>query len=273
MEKINLYEKRSFGENFNLTFDFLKQNYGAICKPLCYLIPFFLIVAYFQRHEISGSFDYDSSPYSLESFLGTLLSYIGAFIVNIYVACYMVEYVESGNIKVESSKVWARVKSSVAPLIVSGILYTLAVAAGCMLCLVPGIIIAVYWVFYTYAYVAHEPGITDCLTSSYYLVKESWWVTFGYLLLFGIGVMIIQLLFMMPSYLYFVGEMLQIPFLTSEIYQYVSASISNLGTLFVSPVMSIGLGVMYYSLRTEVYGIDVDATIDNLGLGEQDDEQ
>ncbi len=278
MEKIDLYEKRSFGENFNLTFVFLKQNYGAMCKMLCYFIPLFLVIGYLLRHEMNDLFAELIGAYSavytspLLSGVGTLLSYVAMFVVNVYTVCYVVEYVESDSINVAPSKVWSRVGRNIGPLIVSAILYGLAVGFGAMLCLIPGIVIAVYWVFYSYAYVAHEPGITDCLTSSYYLVKESWWVTFGYLIIFFLISFILQQVFTIPSYMCIVGEMLDIPFLTSEIYVFVASCISQLGVLFITPIMYVAYGVMYYGLRTDVYGIDVDAAIDKLKLGEKEED-
>jgi hypothetical protein len=277
MEKIDLYEKRNFGENFNLTFIFLKQNYGAMCKMLCYFIPLFLLVAYFVKNELGSLYAdlmgvYSPLTNSMESLLGTLLSYVSLFIINVFTICYVVEYVESEDVKVSPSAVWNRLKNNIAPLVVSAILYGMAVGLGVMLCFVPGIIIAVYWMFFSYAYVAHEPGITDCLTSSYYLVKESWWVTFGYVIVFGLISFLLQQIFALPSYMYFVGEMLDIPFFTGELYLFVTSCISQLGILFITPLAYVAYGVMYYSLRTDVYGIDVDAAIDKLKLGEKEED-
>jgi len=279
MEKINLYERRDFGGNFNLTFTFLKQNYGAICKTLCYFIPLFLIIAYFLKNE-GSVFDNAYSPIGNFSSLyiaGMVISYIlyivAFFIINTYVICYVVEYAEGNNVNISASHVWARVKSSIFPLILSGILYTLAVAFGFMLCLIPGIILAVYWIFYSYAYVAHERGITECLSSSYYLVKESWWVTFGYVLIFGIIIVIAQIIFAVPSYIGMAGELLQISFLQGELFSYFASIIVYMGYLFLAPIMYVALGVMYYSLRTDVYGVDIDMEIDKLGLGKTDEDQ
>lgn len=276
MEKIKFYEKRDFGSNFNVTFQFLKQNYGAICKTLIYFIPLFLIVAYIFKTP-SGIFnnietsDFLALNYLISIGCGYLLYLIGIFLINTYVTCYVVEYAESEKEKVLQADVWKRVKKNILPIFLCSILYTLAFWVGFILCIIPGIVIMIYWIFYAYAYIAHDKSITGCFSNSYYLVKENWWMTFGYFILFSFGIIMSQGIFAMPAYCSMVGHLLNIESLSGDVFSYFATLMSYLGYLFTSPIIIIAMGVMYYSLRADVYGVDLSSAINQIGSSESDE--
>jgi hypothetical protein len=65
-------------------------------------------------------------------------------------------------------------------------LYTLGVAAGILLLVVPGIWLAVRWYFAAQAAVVDGLGPVDALRRSAEVVKSRWWRTLGVLLVFGL---------------------------------------------------------------------------------------
>jgi hypothetical protein len=65
-------------------------------------------------------------------------------------------------------------------------LYTVAVAIGLLLVIVPGVWLAVRWYFGAQAAVVDGLGPADALWRSAQVVQTRWWRTFGVLLAFGI---------------------------------------------------------------------------------------
>lgn len=56
----------------------------------------------------------------------------------------------------------------------------------CLLLIVPAIIFGIYWTFAAMVFIDKRKGIIDSLKESFNIVKGKWWITFGYLILFGL---------------------------------------------------------------------------------------
>ncbi len=271
MKKIKLYETRDFSGNFDTTLNFIKQNYGAILKPLLIVIPVILLAVYLQPNTSDIQVDYQNpwvafaQVFSFEFLLANILIWLSLFIVMLYTTCYMAEYVKSADGKVDTANVWPKVFASILPVLAASILYSILMAVGFLLCLIPGIMIAVYLYFYMYVYIVEDRGVVDSLQRSYELVKGNWWVTFGYLIVFGIISFILSLIFMIPSIFVGLGAFMQIDFLTGDVFAYIASFIENIGQVLVYPIVYIAGGVMYFSYRNQLEGIDMESDIDNIG--------
>jgi hypothetical protein len=271
MKKIKLYETRDFSGNFDTTLNFIKQNYGAILKPLLIVIPVILLAVYLQPNTSDIQVDYQNpwvafaQVFSFEFLLANILIWLSLFIVMLYTTCYMAEYVKSADGKVDTANVWPKVFASILPVLAASILYSILMAVGFLLCLIPGIMIAVYLYFYMYVYIVEDRGVVDSLQRSYELVKGNWWVTFGYLIVFGIISFILSLIFMIPSIFVGLGAFMQIDFLTGDVFIYIASFIKGIGQVLVYPIVYIAGGVMYFSYRNQLEGIDMESDIDNIG--------
>lgn len=271
MEKIKLYETRDFSSNFDTTLNFIKQNYGAILKPLLIVIPLILVAVLLMPDQSDIEYDF-RDPWSVygqiftfKYFIANLFIWLSLFVVMLYTTCYMAVYAKSPDGTVKSSEVWPKVFSSILPVFAASILYSILTAIGFVLCIIPGIIVLVYLYFYMYAYIVEETGVVESLQRSYELVKGNWWVTLGYLIVFGIISFILSLIFAIPTLLVTLGAYMQIDFLTSDIFVYITSLIAYLGDVLVYPVVYIAGGVMYFSYRNQLEGIDMESDIDNIG--------
>jgi hypothetical protein len=271
MNKIKLYESRDFSANFDTTLNFIKQNYGAILKPLLIVIPVILLAVFFQPNSSDIEYDF-SDPlaiyagiFSFKFFLSNFLFWIATFIIMIYTTCYMAEYTKSPDGKVDSSKVWPKVLGSILPVFAAYVLYSILSVIGLMCCIIPGIIVAIYLYFYMYVYIVEGRGVVASLQRSYELVRGNWWSTFGYLLVFGIMSIIVSLIFSIPTLLVTLGAYIQIDFFTGDVFVYVTSLIARTGDVLIAPIMCIAGGVMYFSYRNRLEGIDIESDIDNIG--------
>lgn len=276
-EKIQLYRSRDFAGNFDTAFAFIKQNYLQILKAVLWFVPLMLLVSFFMPNnndimESMENADVYENPFAMYEgvfTLGFFVSYflimVAMYLVMLYTACYMYVYSKSIDGRVNSSEVWSKVFDSLLPIFVSSIIYGILVSIGTLLCFIPGIIVAVYLYFYMFVYIVEGRGIIDSLSRSYELVQNNWWVTFGYMIVFWLISYIVSIVFSLPSLIAMIGGFLHIDFLTSDIFYYISNFISYAGSMLVYPVMYIAMGVMYFSHRNKLEGIDMETEIDNIG--------
>lgn len=274
-KKINLLKGRDFSENFDLALTFIKQNYGTVLKPICIIIPVILIGMYFMPNAnsisvtdisaYSNPFDVYREMISLGAVIAYLCMGISLYLINLYIIAYVAEYAKSKDGIVKSGDVWSSALKVALPVFLASIMFVIAVTIGAIFCLIPGIIIYVYFSFYIYVYIAEGRGIIGSFQRSFELVKNNWWVTFGFGLVFYVLIFIGSLIFAIPSYLSIFGTLLDISFLKSDIYTYISNIISSIGTMLLYPVMYLAMGVMYYSHRAKLDGSEMESEIENLG--------
>ena len=273
-QKIKLFGSRDFSSNFDMTLNFLKQNYVSILKGVLVLVPIYLIVAYFMPSSTSftpnsyaygGAFSTYMSMFTLGFFIAYILIGLASLTTFLYIVSYMALYAKSSDGVVKSSDVWSKVSKAFLPMLGGSIIFFLLVCIGTILCIIPGIIVSVYLGFYCYVYVNEERSVIDSFYRSYELVTNNWWITFGYGIIFSLIVGIIGAIFAVPTYLAAIGTVFGIDFLTGEVYIYISALISYVGSFLLYPVLYIAMGVMYYSHRNKLEGIDMESEIDNIG--------
>lgn len=278
-QKIKLFGSRDFGDNFDMTLNFLKQNYGSILKGILVLIPVYLVISYFiptpnsftpNVSTYGGIFNTYASMFTLSFVIAYSLIILASLITFIYVTSYMAVYTKSPDNVVKNSEVWSKVAKAFLPILGGSILFGILVAIGTILCIIPGIIIYVYLGFYGYVYVNEERSIIDSFYRSYKLITNNWWITFGYGIIFFIILSIVGVIFAIPTYLAALGTAFGIEFLASDVYRYISALISYTGSFLLYPILYVAMGVMYYSHRNKLDGVDIETEIDNIGISTDD---
>ena len=64
-----------------------------------------------------------------------------------------------------------------------------------LLLIIPGIIFSVFWIFAGYVLISENKGIIESFKESYKIVKDKWWKTFGYAILFGLVLFLVSIVF------------------------------------------------------------------------------
>lgn len=273
-QKIKLFGNRDFSENFDMSLNFIKQNYGAILKGIAILIPVVLVIAFFTPSASFGTtniYDYSdfmdsyAAMFTLGAIVASLLSGLVSYSIFLYVISYMALYTKSPDGTVKSSEVWSKLANSFLPMIGGGIIFGILFFIGFVLCIIPGIIVYVYLGFYAYVYINEDRGIIDSFYRSYEIVSSNWWITFGYGLVFFILITIGGVIFNIPAYLSAIGYAFQIDLLTSDVYTYIANFIASVGQVLLLPILYIAMGVMYYSHRNKIERVDMETEIDSIG--------
>jgi hypothetical protein len=146
------------------------------------------------------------------------------------------------------------------PLLITGILYSIAVTLGFILLVIPGIIVMVSLVLYMPAFTMDNAGIIGSLKKSHNLVWGNWWRTLVILsvptiillvILGGIGILSAALIGFSVSQSE--GDFLQYQ-LMLEVAQYII-------NVFLAPLFPALMIILYHDLKLRKEGADLDAKI------------
>ncbi len=216
-QKIKLYQQRDFSSVINATFLFLRQNFKPLFRahlhingPIILLL--LLVTTAAQMgvgFDFQARFDSESMGWYTQTpdyWLGTAIAGLAGLTFYVFIflvtGAYMKLYHQAPpetTLSITPQEVWAAAKPKIGPKIVALILYSLAVGFGLVLCVLPGVFVAVAFWLYLAAIFFDEKGGVDALSRSYELVKGNWWVTFGLALVIGIIGAIIGLVLNLPT--------------------------------------------------------------------------
>jgi hypothetical protein len=139
------------------------------------------------------------------------------------------------------------------------ILMSLGVTLGFVLCLVPGIWLAVAWSLAFVALVAEDLSGTRALRRSFNLVRGRWWATFGVLLIaFVLNAVVDQIVSIPFAIVSFVSEDSVVGFSVGALANIISEVIT---TPFVAAVFVL----VYFDLRVRKEGFDLQLMAQAMG--------
>lgn len=147
--------------------------------------------------------------------------------------------------------------SRVVDLLVVSLLWWLVISVGLVFCLVPGIVLAVWFSFYFPLVMLERQGAVDALGRSKSLVDGQWWRVAWPLL--GLAVMA----FVAPATVigvpvsYLCEEWLA-RFIPLAAAGGLAQFIYQLSLIALTPIMLCGLVVLYYDRRVRLEGLDLD---------------
>lgn len=278
LQKISLFETRDFSRNIDTSLAFIKQNYGAICKAICFFLPLLLVAAYLMPSSLelqsrAGTGNPLSSleAYGTDGLFAYLAVALSSLLSLVYVISYMKEYSDSADGNVDQSAVWSRFSKAILPVFLCQIVYVICVSVGIILCIVPGVFIAVSCLFYAFVYINEGETIIGSIKRSYYLVKGNWWTVLGYVFLVVFIMAFVSGIFSIPLVFTNIATLFKLDFFVTDTYIFVSTLIAYIGDFFIAPLTTMSVGVLYYSLRNKHEGIDMETKIDDIGLNQEHD--
>jgi hypothetical protein len=139
-------------------------------------------------------------------------------------------------------------------LIAAVLLTGLCVGVGMMLCLAPGVYLAVMWLFVTPVIAVEGRSVMDALRRSWDLVAGEWWRCFGTYLLLNLLVGLVGAAISYPV------TGIAVVLMSKDhmaLAQGLSSGISTALSLFVQPVLIIGLVLLYFDMRIRKEGFDL----------------
>ncbi len=207
-QHIDFRRNRDFGEIFNDTFIFLKQEYKKLGKIiLFYIIPPLVVTSVLstviQYNNSAGLFS--QNPQDLLGVNMTLLvinlliSVVGQTIMACGIYGYISLYVETGPDGFSMSDVWNKITQFFMPVIFTNIVVLLVVIAGTIFFIIPGIYLAVSLSLILFIVVHEQDGLGYSFTRSFVLTRIKWWWTFLLIIVFYALVLILIYTIALPE--------------------------------------------------------------------------
>ncbi|MEM8936566.1 MAG: hypothetical protein AAGC77_09185 [Pseudomonadota bacterium] len=138
------------------------------------------------------------------------------------------------------------------PLVGIAILMTLGIAAGMLLLIIPGIILAIMWAVAIPAQVIENMGVLKSFGRSRELTKGSRWKIFGLFVIYIILAIVIGMMVMLPASVFTSAGSGSATSTVLNVFQ-------TLSTVLSAVVGSAGVSALYYELRKSKEGVGADA--------------
>lgn len=199
-EKIEFRKVRDFSETINDCFTFMKQNFKPLFRPLLYICGFFLIASMatsvlqqLKTVKLMGllratqsaqnhSADFTDNVFGVEYFLVLLFSMLSVSAVYLVTYCYIKLYKEQNNNAPNVEQVWQLFKRHILEFFIASILLTVFIGIATIFCIIPGVYLFPLVALTLPVMVLERKGLLDAFSRSSFLIKDSWWKTFGLIL-------------------------------------------------------------------------------------------
>lgn len=254
-EFMNLREERDFGEKFNATFQFARQNFKNLSLSLLFLgaplmIVSNLFVAYYQSDMQIGPFNYANG-------LPNDFWYLYMVIVPVYIIAYSwlmtvtYAYINEyliGNREITPQQVFNRASYKIGKIIVSSIIMTIMIGFASLLLLIPGIYLAIALTFVQVIVIVEDRPVFESISRSISLIKGKWWSTFGLLVVMSIIVGLMQLVFTIPTYINLFFNRLHKELFAFDTGTIISNIIATIGITLLYSLFFIAIAFQYFNM-------------------------
>jgi hypothetical protein len=209
---IKLRQERDFGEVFNATFMFLKQEYKGLGKVLLYYtLPLVLLTALASALYQSkvGKVAFDPAQMGdpvtfLHNFLQYYLLLMFMYLLSHTMLLstlygYMALYQEKGREGFTLDDVLKRILKLFVPVFFGGILCGIILFLGLMLCILPGIYLGVSLSLIFISLAVEQKGFGSAFGRTFELTHTGWWWTLLLIIVVYLIVMVISMILSVPA--------------------------------------------------------------------------
>lgn len=241
---IKLNKVREFGDVFNDTFAFLKQEAKPLGSALLvFALPLLLIsaiaTAYIQSQQfnnILGSPNFDYGSYFSKIAFLMIFIILSQTMLMVTVNCYLKLYRERGAGNFDNTDIFNEIKKNFFTSLGATILLGIIIFIGLMMCVIPGIYLGVSLSFVIPVMILENKGFADGFSRSFDLAHKQWWWTFLILFVYIILVYVFTIILSIPGIIFGITSMFKLKELsTIEYPTYLiiyNAVLSLLTTLF-----------------------------------------
>jgi hypothetical protein len=159
------------------------------------VVPVHLVVEGAGMEELTSG--YDSSPTAVETVIPTLVSFLVVAPLINAICIHALNDLAAGGRPRARAAILAGL-DSFAPIFFAVVLMGIGIALGLVLLVLPGIYVAVRWYFVPQTVVIEGARGTGALNRSAELVRDSWWRTFGLIVMANLAAILPALLLVAP---------------------------------------------------------------------------
>ncbi|MFZ1659184.1 MAG: hypothetical protein WAT61_10205 [Flavobacteriales bacterium] len=208
---IELRQQRDFSAVISTGFQFIRQNWKTLYRPLVFIcLPIYLVAALlfgtFFRTIMGGAIGLGSSPDAMISgigsmFFGYALMGISMLLLYTMVYEYMRFYMLNKGLAPTMGELWKQSVKQLPSYFVIGLLAAIISGFGVILLFVGAIWLAVVFTMAFPLRAFERAEIGDCIGRSFKLIKGRWWMTFGLVLVLAMLISFISYVIYLPMLL------------------------------------------------------------------------
>ncbi len=263
---INLRQERDFGEKFNATFTFARQNFKNLFTCILFLgTPLMIVYTLLLTYVISGlkpeSFDF--IPIITYFAVAMLIAIIAQVWLTAISYSYIAEYLD-GNRMITPKAVFNRALRNILPLIGGGIVSGLITFIGLFMLIIPGIYLGIALSFVTSIIVFEQSSIGNAISRSMTLIIGKWWSTLGLILVMGLVVVLMSLVFSIPQSIINLGSQLAGTAPNFTVGYVITSLINVIGNTLLYPLLYITIAFQYFNLVEHKESAGLKSEIDNI---------
>ena len=289
---IEFKKERDLGSIITDTFKFIRENWKEYFTAIIKIVgPFILvgaIIMVFFMGEFSGLFGNlqgtsgSQNTDEIAGYISSFLGWTGLFIlisIVIYVmisvtSLYFIKSYIVNKGKVDFLEVRTNTFKNIWKFLGLGVLVSIMVMFGTVLCYAPGIYLIIVFSLSTSIMVFEDKSISDTISHSFTLIKNEWWTTFGVLIVVGFLIGLLGSIFSIPAVIYQIIKMGVMagsddPTQVFSIYKdpvYIALNVlSFVGKYILSSITLIATVFIYYDLNEQKNLTGTIEKIDSLG--------
>jgi len=279
--KINFKQVREFGDIFNVTFEFIRENFkGLIIPLLIYVGPLVAIFGVLYGIFITkfmgpnnlrgGLMQYNTSNSETDATLyiiaiGILALLVFSLLTGV-INSYIIFYIKKGKNNFTRADIFNNALKYFFPLLLTNLLTLIFVWVGSLLCLLPGIYLAISMSFISFIVMYEKKGVGNALSRTFQISHSKWWWNFLITILFVIIILIIVSILATPFII--VHSLYQFGQINPEIADliYISAlSITYSLSFLTNTIFYIAIAFQYFSIVEEKEAPDLYNRIGQIG--------
>ncbi len=194
----------------------------------------FVVLNLFSAIAADAGADADDALAAFWGLVGLVVALVGSLWVQGALTA-TVANVRDGRAEEDIESTYRRVRPTLIPLLLAGVLAGIGILLGFILLIVPGLILLTRWVLVTPAVVLERLGPTEALRRSWNLVRGHSWTAFG--------VIVVTLVISAIAQVIFVGVF---AFLPDFLQNWIGGLVAN---SLVTPFVALCWTLMYFHLR------------------------
>lgn len=280
---IKLTKVREFGDVFNDTFAFLKQEAKPLGTALLkFVLPLFLVagiaLAYIQSMQLktitSNTYDFDFAGYFSKILFAIIIFLFAQNMLMVMLYSYFRLYQIKGPRNFSHGELLRETGRFYIPCLLSSILLGIILTIGFALCIIPGIYLGISLSLFFAVMVIEGKGFGDSFSRSFDLTHKQWWWTLLIILVYIVlsivfmMILYIPLVFIMVAFMFkqqnAVSPDLQIPLIILIYYAFM-----YLVSAFFQIVLHVAIVFQYYNIVEKFEGNTLFQKIEQISPNEQ----
>lgn len=257
MEKIDLCQRRSFGDLLTDTFVFIKQEFKPFLRCFCYLVLPVLIVDVLFKSTFLQDFILNTGEQYSTDILRFRGQFFWTYFFNLiviywlmletlsYIRVYQDKYEAGDNSPVKPREVWFVMRRKGVLLGIWGIGYLCISLIAFLFLIIPGIYFFTALNFGAYLIVITDRKMKEVFSFSF--IRGEWWSTFGFGIVIHLIISFMSYIFLIPTWILYIPSLMT----DNPENNYIASILlllASLGQNFLYTIYFIGMGFKFFSI-------------------------